>query len=88
MLERSAAVPLLDDGDAPNARQRFQALRWRGVGRGLLNFPGDVHSLHHLSEGGEPLPIGIALAAEIEFGLIVDANEELARRRGISISGS
>ena len=42
-----------------------------------MNAPHDVHALHHTSECGKALAVGIAFAAEIEFGLRADANKEM-----------
>ena len=46
----------------------------RGLG---LDGAHDVHAVDDLSEGGEALAVRIAHAAEVEFRLIVNADEEI-----------
>ena len=41
-----------------------------------LNLPHHIHALRHFSEGGKPHPVGVPLSAEIQFGLVVDADKE------------
>jgi len=39
-----------------------------------MNFPYDLHALGDMSKRREALAIGISLPAEIQFGLIADAD--------------
>ena len=47
------------------------------VGRLHLNLLYDIHALYDSAECREAPPIGISLAAEVELGLISDADEDL-----------
>ena len=49
--------------------------------RGRLDLAHDVHAFHDASERGESLPIGITLAAEVQFRLRANADEELILSR-------
>src|SRR3954467_5615960 len=45
------------------------------IGRRRLDFPDDIHAANDLAERRESLAVWIAVTAEIEFGLIADADE-------------
>ena len=49
------------------------------AGGGLDGADG-VHAGDDLAEGGEALTIDVAAAAEVEFGLVIDADEEVGDR--------
>ena len=42
-----------------------------------LYFLDYIHSFNHSSKGGKSLAVRVAFAAEIQFGLVVDADEKL-----------
>ena len=71
-LARAWHTSDLDDLD-----RRFQRLPF---GRRLLDLLDHVHALDHLAERGEALAVRVALAAEVELGLVADADEEVGGR--------
>jgi hypothetical protein len=62
------------DTDPVNGNNRFQCLtpRWA-----VVNSVNDIHAFDDFAEGGETLLVRIAPAAEIEFRLVANAEEEI-----------
>src|SRR5262245_4814769 len=57
-------------------------LGWRGLD------PADhVHAPDHAAEGCKALPVGVALAAEVQLGLVADADEEVGGGRVGPVAG-
>ena len=46
-----------------------------------VDFAHDFHALDYTPKGGKPLAIGVALSAEVESGLIADADEKFRAAR-------
>src|SRR3982750_1687631 len=63
--------------DAGDDDRWCQSLRF---GRRRLDLSHDVHPARHSAERGEALPIEIPMTAEVERGLVADADEEARRR--------
>lgn len=53
----------------------------------FLNFADEVHAGGDPSEDGEALAVGVAVAAEVEFGLWADADGELGVARAGGVAG-
>jgi len=60
-----------------DTQRRVEALAVRRHG---VDVSHQVHSLNHPAKGGKTLPVRVALAAEIELGLVADTDKERLRR--------
>ena len=51
------------------------------VGGGCMDLVDDVHTFDYPPKRGEALTVRISFAAEVQFGLIADADEKVVCRR-------
>jgi hypothetical protein len=63
----------VDSADGDDLDRRVELL---AAGRTGLDGPDDVPPSDDAAESGESLAVGVPLAAEVELGLVVDANEK------------
>jgi len=64
----------LSEDDPADHHRRGQLLQGE---RRLVDALYDVNATDHLAEGGEALAVGVALAAEVERGLVAESDEEV-----------
>src|SRR5688572_15026460 len=71
---------------APCLADRDRRCQGLALDRGRLDLLDHVHALDHAAEGGEALAVGVALAAEIQLGLVANANKKVRRGRVRSVA--